>query len=451
MYEAELGNLTVALAGDTIPTRPLSVFRAKRSLRIRETLSAADAAYTNLEAPVHTYLDAGQWQRPTGGTYMTTEPYLLDELKWLGFNLVSCGSSHADDYGSDGVLRTLSYFDAAGLAHAGLGRHLAEARSPAFLDTARGRVALVAAHVPDNDFGRAGEQRRDSPGFPGLNVIRHRVVHQIDRAAMDAIVGISMKLGWHAEMLRRGQLGEPDRDSGYQSYNFLGRQFEVSETTAIRSYTHPTDNERNLRQIAHAKGSADCVIASLHTHEQGGDTYRTADRRSGVEELAEFAVEYAHAAIDAGADIFVGHGPQAQLGIEIYKGRPIFYGLGAFIFQLETVRYLPEEAYERYGLDDDATPLDFSTTRYAGDTRGHPADPLQWEQAFFTCEFEGGRPSQVLIHPIELGFRKTRYHRGRPLTAEPEASERILARIAERSRRYGTKLTERDGQGLIEL
>jgi hypothetical protein len=37
-----------------------------------------------------------------GGTYVTTEPRLLADLKWMGVNLVSYGSSHADDYGPEG-------------------------------------------------------------------------------------------------------------------------------------------------------------------------------------------------------------------------------------------------------------------------------------------------------------------------------------------------------------
>ena len=42
--------------------------------------------------------------------------------------------------------------------------------------------------------------------------------------------------------------------------------------------------------------------------------------------------EIAHAAIDAGADAVVGHGPHFVLPVEIYKGRPIFYGMGNFSF-----------------------------------------------------------------------------------------------------------------------
>src|SRR6185295_3443500 len=47
----------------------------------------------------------------------------------------------------------------------------------------------------------------------------------------------------------------------------------------------------------------------------------------------DFLVELAHKAIDNGADAFVGHGPHVLRGVEIYKGKPIFYGLGEFFYQ----------------------------------------------------------------------------------------------------------------------
>jgi hypothetical protein len=43
-------------------------------------------------------------------------------------------------------------------------------------------------------------------------------------------------------------------------------------------------------------------------------------------------IEIAHAAIDAGADIVVGHGPHFSLPVELYRGKPICYGLGSFSF-----------------------------------------------------------------------------------------------------------------------
>ena len=46
---------------------------------------------------------------------------------------------------------------------------------------------------------------------------------------------------------------------------------------------------------------------------------------------------FAKAAIDAGADAFLGTGVHVLRGIEIYKGRPIFYGLGEFFRQMDVV------------------------------------------------------------------------------------------------------------------
>jgi poly-gamma-glutamate capsule biosynthesis protein CapA/YwtB (metallophosphatase superfamily) len=50
------------------------------------------------------------------------------------------------------------------------------------------------------------------------------------------------------------------------------------------------------------------------------------------QDVLQYMTEIAHAAIDAGADVVIGHGPHYSLPVEVYKGRPIFYGLGSFSF-----------------------------------------------------------------------------------------------------------------------
>ena len=72
--------------------------------------------------------------------------------------------------------------------------------------------------------------------------------------------------------------------------------------------------------------------------------------------------------VDAGADMFVGHGPHVLRGVEIYKGKPILYSLGDFIFQNETLLRLPSENYETYDLGATATST-ISTTRATTSTR----------------------------------------------------------------------------------
>ena len=180
VYEAEKGNLTIALAGDTMLTRKLIPFKEEKFLQLREILCAADAAFANLEGTVHAW-DEGT-PGITQGTFMTTDPKLLDDLKWLGVNLVSCANNHAFDYGEDCVLANLRHLDAAGLTHAGTGKNLAQARAPSYLDTPNGRVG-AAKNLPElqklfflerNQFTRQhGIARQSDREISSFSIVRH--------------------------------------------------------------------------------------------------------------------------------------------------------------------------------------------------------------------------------------------------------------------------------------
>jgi len=141
VYESETGDFTLALGGDFMLTQRIRVYQEPGYLTIVEAMRNADAAFVNLETTVRRW-DEGT-PTITSGTPMTTVPELLDELNWLGIDIVSCANNHAYDYGENGVLATLRHLDAAGIPHAGSGRNLAEARMPAYVETKRGRVALV--------------------------------------------------------------------------------------------------------------------------------------------------------------------------------------------------------------------------------------------------------------------------------------------------------------------
>ena len=443
--------LSIALTGDSMLSRTISVFNEEPYLRLREILRASDVVFTNFEANAHRYLDDPQAQRDGGGTYVTTEPKLLACLKWLGVNLMSCGSSHADDYGPKGILDTMRYLDDAGFTYAGLGRHLGEARAPAYLDTPKGRVALIAATSQYNPGARAGAQRYDTAGYPGVNGVRHKVVYSVDQAMLGQLREIAKAIGWEANAERRRFQGDPKfATASDQSLNFLGKAFRFASQPGESTFVNENDVAENMRQVRNARTFADTVIVSLHCHDLGGPTLLTAKRRSDLEDLADFAIDFGRRAIDAGADIFVAHGPQVPLAVELYKGRPMFHGIGTFVFQVETMKYLPAEAYERYGLDDRATPADFVEARYQGETRGHAGDPAQWEQMFAVCDFNGGDFAQVRLYPIDLGHQRRRTDRGRPMLADPAMATRMLSRVQRLSSKYGTRVDFRDGVGVIE-
>jgi len=183
------------------------------------------------------------------------------------------------------------------------------------------------------------------------------------------------------------------------------------------------------------------VVVSIHAHEPGASN----------EVPAEFLVSFAHAMIDAGADVFVGHGPHVLRGIELYHGKPILYSLGDFIFQNETVLRLPEESYAAVGLDESKGVADFDSVRYGNETRGFPANREIWESVVALPTFRGRRLESLAVVPITLGYGKPRTERGRPLLADSSLAAKILGDLSARSKPFGTSLEIRGSRGIVAV
>ena len=160
---------------------------------------------------------------------------------------------------------------------------------------------------------------------------------------------------------------------------------------------------------------------------------------------------FARGAIDAGASTVVGHGPHYLKGIEIYNGKPIFYGLGYFIFQNDTVLRLPADNYEPYNLDSMARVSDFNARRYNNDTTGFPANPIIWESVVAMPVYKGDKLTELKLHPITLGYAKPSGRRGRPMLADPVLGKKIIDDLIKFSAPYGTKITFQDGVGIVEI
>jgi 3-hydroxyacyl-CoA dehydrogenase len=107
----------------------------------------------------------------------------------------------------------------------------------------------------------------------------------------------------------------------------------------------------------------------------------------------------------------------AKAGIEIYKGRPIFYSLGNFIFQNETVAWVPYEGYQRFGLGPEHTPGDYLEARSDAGKRGFPSDPVFWRSVVAVCTYEGNALKEITLYPIDMGFGRPIPQRGRPVLA----------------------------------
>ncbi|MFW5897088.1 MAG: CapA family protein [Bacillota bacterium] len=218
-------------------------------------------------------------------------------------------------------------------------------------------------------------------------------------------------------------------------------EFKASADGEYRVVTEPIeeDLEGNLRAISEASRQADWVIFSVHSHEPHpddprapGDFYRTAARR----------------AIEAGADVVAGHGPHHIRGIEIYEGRPIFYSLGNFIFQNETVQWLPQEFYDNFGLSTEDTPGTAFDARTDEDAHGFPAHPMYWQAVMAEVAFRDRELAKIELIPVSLGYGKPRTVRGRPRLAGGEEFDEIVADIAERSRPFGVEIGDGTADGV---
>ena len=422
-----LGNITFALAGDAIITRKLSVYSEPEFLEIRDLMRDATASFVNAEMLFLDYdepdvIPASQ----SGGTYMRAQPALLEDLKWMGVDLVSTANNHSLDYSFGGLRSNIKWLDEAGLVFAGTGENLAEARAPHYLETPGGRVALIAVSSSFADFSRAGPQRKDMRGRPGLNPLRVETTYHVPSDRFEQLRQL------------RSEMGLPGGAGSGDQIQMLGATFRRADSYRVTSVVNAQDLEEITAQVRDAKRQANWAIVSSHTH-QGG------------ENSADFLVQFAHAVIDAGADVFVGHGPHVLRGIELYKGKPIFYSLGDFLMENETVELQPWENYNGVGLGNDALPGEFYAARNEQGGGSFPAQARYWEAFVAIPQFRSGRLAQIDLHPITLGFGLAVPQRGRPLAAKGELARKIITKTQELSKPFGTSITFENGIGVIRV
>ena len=122
--------LTVAATGDSMISKRSSVFREEEFLSAINIIRNADAAFTNCETTFHNY-ESFPMKTRGFGTLLSAKPFLAEELKWVGFNLVALPNSHmVDDFGPYGMFSTMVTLDSLGITYAGGGRDLDEAGAP---------------------------------------------------------------------------------------------------------------------------------------------------------------------------------------------------------------------------------------------------------------------------------------------------------------------------------
>lgn len=427
---------TMALTGDSIITRKLSVYDEPEFLEMIELMRNADVAFTNLEMLFHDYEPYPMAE--SGGTYMRADPELAHDLAWAGIDLVSRANNHTGDYGTLGLELTTRYVEEAGIVHAGVGMSLAEAREAKFLETPKARVALISVSSSFASHMRAGRSRDDVPARPGLSPLRLKTTYVLPEAAYEDIRAAGESLG---EFVDQDGVPRGTKEDKPGEMEILGRNFAIGEAPLIRRETNEDDVAEIMAVISNASRVADFTIVTIHAHEHGG--------RRDIP--ADFLPIFARATIEAGADVFVGHGPHSLRAIEIYQGKPILYSLGDFIFQNETLLRLPADNYERYDLGETAHVADFNDARYKDDTEGFPAIPEIWEAVIAVPTFRNRELAELALYPIDLGFGKPRQVRGRPVFANSDLGEKIIGDLQRLSEPYGTEIEMRRGVGYVKL
>jgi poly-gamma-glutamate synthesis protein (capsule biosynthesis protein) len=192
-------------------------------------------------------------------------------LKRAGFHIVTLAGNHMFDAGPDGIEDTIAALREMGLETTGAGMNLAEARKPAILKRRGFRVGALGYNCVGPKDSWADEKKA---GCAYVQVITH---YELDHATP----------------------GGPPK---------------------IFTFAEPESADAMLADIEKLRQEVDVLIVALH---------------KGIGHIPAVLAMYerplAKAAIDAGADIVVSHHAHILRGIEVYKGRPIYHGLGNFV------------------------------------------------------------------------------------------------------------------------
>jgi poly-gamma-glutamate synthesis protein (capsule biosynthesis protein) len=376
-------DLTITLTGQSMIRSDLRATAPDAMPRIRSLLRG-DVIFTNFEGTV-----AEPGQSVTGGGRGFLAPAeALDALKALGFNLLSLSNNHAFDLKETGIENTLREVERRGIAHAGLGETLADAAAPAYLSVGNMTVALVAcASGLIREGGAARADRR------GVNELRVMAGGAVNDARAD---------------LPGAPANVPNQE----------------------------DAARILKAIRDAKARADLVVVYQHNHVFGNKAFNTIFFEGMAERLEpnKWLRDWTHAEVEAGADVVVMHGAPLLHGVEIFRGKPIFFDLGNFIYNVPpALTYISE--------------------------------PMSWESVVAYLEFRGKTLQSIALRPIALNYvgngqpdihneyasNEFLQTRGLPSPAEGAQARYILERLAELSKPFGTKIVIGEAEASVDL
>ena len=416
------GRFSVVSVGDVMLARPQAGTDDPELRKVIDLIRAGDVAIGNQEGPA---LDLKALPRGTFGMYggLISEPGMPADYKAMGLDLMAVANNHSTDWGGDGLLAALKLLDAAGVAHAGGGASMTEARRAGFAQTPKARVGLVATSSTVKANARAGDAGPMAPDQSGISTLRLRTLHLVTAEQFAQVRKLATDL---ASPL------EPAPAADAREIELGDRLYRVADAPRRSYQMDRIDHTALLKAVRDGKAQSDLMVFHIHAHESP----------TGVDDDTpappDFLVTLFHDAVDAGADVVMGGGPHSLRGVEIYKGKPIFYGLGLFFFKPQLMG--AAESGGRKWPDDGYPPLP--------DPR--PNNPPSWfESVLAVSDFDDGRLKAVKLYPIELANAQP--SRGLPHLATGARAREILGRLQRDSAALGTTIAIEGDVGLIRL
>ncbi|MBA7563966.1 hypothetical protein ES708_05628 [subsurface metagenome] len=437
MNRGQGNQLTVVATGDSMISKKVSVLKDDEFLSVIKIARNADVVFGSCESLFHNH-DSFPMVARGFGVAMGAKPSMAQELKWVGFNLLSLSNTHSMDFGSYGMFSTMETLEKLDIVYAGVGKDLDEAGEPKYLETEKGRVALISSGADTilEGWQRATNARGGVVARPGENMLRLDTHYVVDKDSFKYLKDLQPKLNKMSGVIKA-------KDLEANELTFADREFREGDNIGVYRVPKKQDVERDLLSIKDARRQANLVFVSFHSH---------CGSANGLEYPDDFICEYAKACIDAGADAFLGHGPHILRGIEIYKGKPIFYSLGNFIVQNTTVTRVTSDQYEFWGLDEKARPSDFHDARWGVMPPDEPPYAEWWfESVVAELIFKQEELSSIKLYPFILGYGEPYASFGCPKIAKGEKARRIIEHLRDISTPWSTKIDWDEEIGIVRV
>jgi len=439
--------ISFAVSGGVIINRRFSSCDDPRFLGLVDVIRSADVSFGHLEGVIADSHEPEVYPATESGwTWIRMPSYFGEELKWAGYDIVSHASNHSMDFMYGGLYSTWKVLNQSGIPYAGTGMSLHEARKPAFIESSAGRVALVSSSSSTPDWVRAGDPIRYDRGRPGANQLR--MIHLLDRQQAADLKALAVRTGWWMT-----EVGDDIMMSPPGLHNTVTR-YRVMDKPPATVMADEDDVEANLRAIRTAKEQADIVVFHIHNHEW--------DPAGGLSTPPHFIRELAHRCIDAGADVFIAEGAHSLLrGMEIYKGKAIFYDPGDLFKDGNSKTRPLSEYYWVQGFNPATQKWEAASTQSRVHTEFKKLPlPTNPPGGYSTgkvlavvvpvLKFDNGKLVEVKVHPA-VHLKDSHITRGLPGLQKGEEARKIIEYLDELSAPFGTRVDFKDDVGIVRL